>query len=136
MLHMWYRKIFPLDTDVGFLSPFFLCLGGCTSTLVQIHRVQNRERKPSTEVTERIPSIMSKCLILTSMLFGERKQTGYRLYFKQCSHVTLHQHCVLFEVFFAPGESLLLSFSDPKLGSLYILHLALDLRSLWVKTFF
>lgn len=124
VLHMWYRKIFPLDTDVGILSPFSLSwwMHSYPGTVAQIHRVQNRKKKLSIEVTERVPSVMSKCLILTSMLLGERKQTGYRLCFKQCSHVTLHQHSVFPEVFFAPGVSLLLSFSNLEACTSHTLH--------------
>lgn len=61
-----------------------LCLGRYISspgTLAGIHRVQNKERSLSTE---RIPSIMAKSLILTSMLLlpcclemANKQYTGY-----------------------------------------------------------
>lgn len=121
-----------------------LCLDRYTtgsSTLARIHGVQNRERKCSTEASERISSVMAKSLIFTCIQLlpcclekGNKQCTGYAL---NCVPMSLfHQQPPLLKVFLAPEDSLLSSFSDPKNGSLHTMHLALDLRSLWVKSFF
>lgn len=118
-----------------------LCLGRYTSspgTLAWIQSVEQGKKainRGNREKTFNNGQILNPYIhTATSMLFGERKWTVYRLCFKllPCYYFI---SSLSFKVFLAPANSLLSSFSDPKLGRLGTMHYALGLSSLWVKSF-